>query len=153
MPALDLYAELEAIVDALDAASIEYALCGALALAVHGSPRATKDVDLVIAPGDVGRTKDVLRAVGYTLAAAPMAFRSGITVHRVSRVEGRELLTVDLLEAAGPLDAILATRSRVPWAGRTLAVVSRDALVAMKRLADRPQDRADLAALGEDDGE
>jgi hypothetical protein len=45
---LDLIAELEALVSALDAEKVEYALCGGLALAVHGYPRATKDIDLLV---------------------------------------------------------------------------------------------------------
>lgn len=33
---MDLYAELSALVHGFDAAGIDYALCGGLALAVHG---------------------------------------------------------------------------------------------------------------------
>ena len=39
---IDVYAELVAILEALEEAHIDYALCGALALAVHGAPRATR---------------------------------------------------------------------------------------------------------------
>ena len=46
--AFDLIAELEQLVDALHADAAEYALCGGLALAVHGHPRATKDIDLLV---------------------------------------------------------------------------------------------------------
>ncbi len=42
----DPYAELLALARALDAAGLEYALCGGLALAVYGAPRATRDIDL-----------------------------------------------------------------------------------------------------------
>lgn len=43
MPVFDIDAELAAIVDAFAARRVEHVVCGALALAVHGRPRATKD--------------------------------------------------------------------------------------------------------------
>ena len=64
---VDVYAEFLALVKALEAAHIEYALCGALALAVHGAPRATKDIDLIARkedhepPGEL-RTSSTSRA-------------------------------------------------------------------------------------------
>jgi hypothetical protein len=42
----DLYEEFKAIVSALEEHRIDYAVCGGLALAVHGLPRATVDIDL-----------------------------------------------------------------------------------------------------------
>ena len=42
--AVDLYAELTGIVSVLETRGIEYALCGGLALAIHGAPRATQDI-------------------------------------------------------------------------------------------------------------
>jgi hypothetical protein len=39
---LDLEAELDAVIGALSHAGIEYAVCGGLAMAIHGKPRATK---------------------------------------------------------------------------------------------------------------
>jgi len=38
---LDLYEELKAIISALEENGIDYALCGGLAMAVYGAPRAT----------------------------------------------------------------------------------------------------------------
>ena len=45
---MDLHQELVQLIDALEAAGAEYALCGGLALAVHGHPRFTKDIDLLV---------------------------------------------------------------------------------------------------------
>lgn len=104
----------------------------------------------MISPAALERTKTLLRALGYELSAAPMRFASGVTVHQVSRVVGREVMTVDLLLAEGPLAEVLEDRETLRWEHRPVSVVSRRALVAMKRLAGRPQDLADLAALGED---
>jgi hypothetical protein len=153
VPTFDLYEELRAIVDAFEARGVDHALCGAVALAIHGKPRATTDIDILVAPAEIDEAKTVLRALGYDLEAAPMTFASGIRVHRVSRVEGRELFTVDLLVAEPPLADAWRDRLVLSWRDKPLRVVSRDGLAAMKRLAGRPQDRADLHALGADDDE
>lgn len=55
---MSLYEELERVVLALDDAGVPHALCGGLAVAVHGHVRATKDIDLVILASDVERAKE-----------------------------------------------------------------------------------------------
>ena len=44
----DLVAELQSIARAFDRDGVEFALCGGLAVAVHGHVRATKDIDLLV---------------------------------------------------------------------------------------------------------
>jgi hypothetical protein len=68
----DLIAELEQLVDALERAHIEYALCGGLALAVHGHPRATKDIDLLVQPESVDRIRGIVRTLGFDVPARKM---------------------------------------------------------------------------------
>jgi hypothetical protein len=47
---IDLYDELSGIIDDFSRRGIDYALCGGLALAAHGIPRATMDIDLLVPP-------------------------------------------------------------------------------------------------------
>lgn len=144
----DLRALLDALATSLDAAGIPYAVCGALALAVHGHPRATKDIDLLAAPEDIAAIKAIARTHGFTIEALPMTFSaSGITVHRVSRISGNRLVTLDLLEGSGALAPVWAAREQVTTERGALWVVSRQGLVTMKLAAGRPQDLADLARL------
>ncbi len=145
---LDLRQELDALTRSLDAASIPYAVCGALALAIHGHPRATRDIDLVTVPAQVDAFKAVARAHGFTLEALPMTFTSsGITMHRLSRVVGTQILTLDVLMGDGPLSAVWDTRERRDTDRGPVWVVSRQGLVTMKLAAGRPQDLADLVRL------
>lgn len=62
MTALDVFRR---IVGALDRAGIPYMLTGSFASSYHGSPRATQDIDLVIAP-----SPDQVRALVRLLPAA-----------------------------------------------------------------------------------
>ncbi len=151
--ALDLIAELEALVDALAVASIEYALCGGLAVAVHGHPRATRDIDLLVQPHDVARISTIAKALGFDIPSRKMVFRAGKPdehhMQRVSKLDPdtHEMLSLDLL-FVGPVHQITwDERTVIPWRSRNLRIVSRDGLATMKRLAGRPQDLADIAAL------
>jgi hypothetical protein len=144
---MDLYAELAAVVDALDAEGVPYALCGALALAIHGAPRATKDLDLIARKEDEPKVRAAVRRAGYVFEALPMEFSSGIEVQRFSKlVDGRPLM-LDFLWALGPLEPIWARRVRVRWREGDLHVVSRDDLITLKLTAGRPQDLVDIQSL------
>lgn len=145
---VDVYAELVAILRALDDAGIEYALCGALALAVHGAPRATKDIDVIARKEDASRIRDVARRTGFVYEALPMEFSgSGIEVQRFSKlIDGRPLM-LDVLWLNPKLQTIWDDRQRLPWNEGTLSVVSRDGLITLKLTAGRAQDLVDIQSL------
>ena len=149
---LDLEEELRRVVEAFDSVSIPYALCGGLALAVHGHPRATIDIDLLVREEDVGRATDLAGVVGFTFKARPMTFSDGaVPIHRVTKVDASDgdTLMLDLLVVTPRTEHVWATRETRDWAGRTIAVVSREGLIALKRLRSSAQDLADIAALQE----
>lgn len=145
---IDVYAEFAAIVRALEDAELEYALCGALALAVYGAPRATKDIDLIARREDETRLREVVRAAGFTFEALPMTFSgSGIEVQRFTKlIDGRPLM-LDVLWLDPKLQPIWDDRQRLPWKEGTLSVVSRDGLITLKLTAGRPQDLVDIQSL------
>jgi len=146
--ALDLRTVLDALTTSLDEAGIPYAVCGALALAIHGHPRATKDIDLLTAPDQIVALKAVARVHGFTLEALPMTFSSSaIPIHRVSRLVGAQILTLDILDGSGVLAPVWNTRERLDTSRGSVWGVSRQGLITMKLAAGRPQDLADLARL------
>ena len=157
--ALDLIAEFEAVVEALHAAGIEYALCGGLAVAVHGHVRATKDIDLLVRAEDVPAIVALAKGLGFDVPARRMVFRAGKpdehVMQRVSKLdpETNDLLSLDLLVVGPFYEASWTTRISLPWKGSELSIVSRTGLATMKRQAGRPQDLADIAALEQTDDE
>ncbi len=147
MAEFDLYEELRYLIGALDTSALDYALCGGLALAVHGKPRATKDIDLLVHPDDLARLKVVLRALDYTIEAKPMVFANGTEVARISKLGEQAPFTIDLVLVGEALERAWSTRERHAIGELPLWVVSRAALIEMKRIAGRPQDLADIHAL------
>lgn len=153
---LDLYDELRAVTAGFDANSVAYALCGGLAMAVYGLTRATVDIDLLIPEECLGAAESTARELGYTIAAAPMSFAGGtIEIRRISKPDPDtgDLLMLDLLLATAPLTKVWHTRREVEWEHGGLWVVSREGLVALKRLRGSGQDLDDIVRLEEDSDE
>lgn len=149
---LDLTHELRGIVDALDAVGAVYALAGGLAVSIYATPRATQDIDLLLAVADVDRATVVLQPLGFRIAGRPMQVAGGrLDIQRLIKIDGTDVLPLDLLL---PRDAelvdILATRTEITWEGTRLWIVTVAGLRSLKRLRGSAQDRADLEALGPD---
>lgn len=146
----DLEEELAQLRDRLLDAGIEYALCGGLALGIHGHPRATVDVDILILPSDEQRVEAFAGKLGYTIKARPMSFSNEATEsRRISKVDPRdgETLMLDMLLVTPAVKEAWCTRQLVTWKERALSVVSSEGLIALKTLRSSKQDLADIAKL------
>lgn len=140
--------ELRGVLGALDDEGVPYALVGALAVAVWGAPRATKDIDLLVRAEDLERGRTSVRPQGFTLDAFPLEFKDGTTVQRVSKIDAEgNLMTLDFMIVDRTLESAWASRLRLPFGDREVSVVSREALIAMKIRAGRPQDVMDVQNL------
>src|SRR5690606_25051464 len=124
---------------------------GGWALAVHGAPRATTDLDLLVTEDDLARAIDAVRPLGFRHPAAPMCFPDGMRIQRITKIEGHEALTLDLLLVTEALEEVWAEREQVRELGGTRWVTGRAGLIRMKLWAGRTQALADVARLREDD--
>jgi acetolactate synthase regulatory subunit len=124
-------------------------VAGAVALAIHGVPRATTDLDLLVSPHDVDAVLGVARARGFGVEALPMKFSDGLEVRRVVKTDGAEMVTLDLLLVNANLEPVWASRQRVRTERGEFSVVSREGLIRMKAWAGREQDLADIRRLEE----
>lgn len=147
---IDLLAELRRIVQALDDHGIDYALCGGVALAIYGIPRATIDIDLMILPPEVERAAGALEGLGYRLRAADMALGGGaVTITRVVKrdPDSEDVLMVDVLHVTENLKQVWQGRQRVAWDRGAVVTVSRGGLVSLKRIRGSGQDLDDIRSL------
>jgi hypothetical protein len=151
---MDLQDELLKLIDRVNAEQVDYAICGGLAVAIHGYPRFTKDIDLLVRAPDLPRLAKILGALGFTLSSGRLLFGAGTPrqreIHRFSKAQGRDLLTVDLLLVNAGLEDAWGSRQVFDWRGRRVQVVSPEGLAHLKRLAGREQDLLDLKQLGFD---
>jgi hypothetical protein len=129
---------------------VEFLIVGAYALAFHGAPRASGDIDVFVRPSPVNaqRVFDALVRFGAPLASAgvaPADFAQPGTVYQVGLPPRR----IDLLTEISGLtfDEAWASRTTTEVEGRTVAFIGREALIRNKEATGRLKDIADIARL------
>ncbi len=146
--------ELYGLAEALAANRVEYAVCGGLAVAIHGRPRLTVDIDIVVAAQDIKRAAEIAASVGYDDVTGwirlPLNELGIGRLYRLNKISGEELLTLDLLEADSCQNAILSDRETFDVEGRSIQSLSRAAIITMKRMSDRTKDRLDVELLNDE---
>jgi predicted nucleotidyltransferase len=145
------------ILSDLNRAGIRYVLVGGIALIRHGVARATRDIDAVLEPGaeNIGRLRSLIAEWGATrpdgtpIPAETIA--DGETIHLATPHGALDLLP----ERAAPLSfAELMGRADIRRVdGVEAPICSLADLVALKRLAGRERDLADLSELEAAHGE
>ncbi len=148
---MNLQHELLVVVAALEAEQLNYAVCGGLAVAIHGFPRHTKDIDILIRESDLEAVKKVAASVGFDVESGLIRFQTGTPteqrVYRLVKMEGTEHLMLDLILVTSMLEQTWSSRIRLMLNDQPMNVVSHGGLLMMKRLAGRPIDQIDLARL------
>lgn len=137
---------------ALHAAGVRYLVIGAHALAVHGVPRGTQDLDLWIdaTPENAERVWNALVAFGAPLSSFEITVadfaRRGMVIQL-----GLPPNRIDLLTSITGVDnfaAAWASRVTHELEGIPTAFISRPLLITNKRATGRRKDLSDLEALG-----
>lgn len=150
------------LLGALDQAGVRAVVVGGVAVVLHGHPRLTVDLDLVVDldPANVSNALEVFARHGLRprLPVDPEAFADPVTREQWRRERGlvvfslhdpgNPLREVDVFaEEPLPFEELWAAAETMEISGAAVRVASIDHLVHMKRVAGRPQDIADIAAL------
>jgi predicted nucleotidyltransferase len=144
---LSLESELRQLVQRFNEAKIEYALCGGMAVALHGYPRFTKDIDFLVPSESLNRAIEVAATAGFLDDSGRIPFPDS-DVYRILKIEGSEYRILDLLVPKS-LDTLAWTqRLWFDWDGLPICSVSREGLIEMKLAAGRDIDRIDIKQLG-----
>ena len=129
---------------------VEFVVVGAYALAFHGIPRATGDIDILVRPSAENAAR-VLRALvrfGAPVQAAGVTeadFASGGVVYQIGLPPRR----IDVLtEISGvDFDAAWESRETATFDEATVFFLGREALIRNKRSTGRTKDLADAESL------
>ena len=145
---MDFNQDFRDMLVALNDAEVDYLVVGAYAVAAHGFPRATGDLDIWVRANPES-AENLLNAL--TVFGAPMHdvsaadFSSPSIVFQIGVPPGR----IDILTDGSGVnfDAAWANRMTVEIDGVKLSIIGRSDLIANKRATGRPKDIADLAFL------
>lgn len=141
--------ELSQLISALEENEIEYAVCGGLALTIHGFPRATFDIDILIRGESLEKIYLIAAEFGFDIRGLDMSFKeSAVEIRRVSKIDDDgEVLPLDLLLVTPKVEDVWETKEKLIWQDRELWIVSREGLIKMKTLAGRAKDLIDIDRL------
>jgi hypothetical protein len=141
-----LLEELSQLISALDENKIEYAVCGGLALTIHGFPRATFDIDILIRAESLEKAYKVAAKYGYDIRGLDISFKErAVEIRRVSKIDDDgEVLPLDFLLVTPSVEDVWETKQKLFWENKTLWIVSSEGLIKMKKLAGRAKDLIDI---------
>ena len=136
------------MIECLQREGVEFMLVGGYAVALHGWPRTTFDIDFWIManPQNAAAVMRALKAFG-----APLMDLTEEDFHRPGMVFqiGTEPQRIDILSAVSGVayeDAV-SRALKMEVDGLTLKVISLDDLIANKRASGRPKDIVDAMTL------
>jgi hypothetical protein len=154
--------DFELVFASLQRDDVRYLVVGGVAVVLHGHPRFTADLDLVVAldPGNAARALAALGRLGYRprdpVDAAQFADPSvrqrwmdekGLTVFTLWS-PAHPATEVDLfVREPFPFDEAWARATTIDLGGVRVPVASIEDLVALKRAAGRPKDLEDVRVL------
>jgi hypothetical protein len=143
-----LQRDLREFIELLNSQKVEYIVVGGHAVAYHGHPRFTGDIDFLLRPttANGARVIAVLHAFGFSeLSLTPGDFAKPEAIVQLGRPPNR----IDLLTSITAVDFDEAWASRVQGEldGLPVSFLGRDALIKNKQASGRAKDLADVATL------
>ncbi|HWL93397.1 MAG TPA: nucleotidyltransferase [Phycisphaerae bacterium] len=143
-----LHQDFKEFIELLNARGVKYLLVGGYAVAFHGVPRYTGDIDFVVEPSPENSIKliEVLRDFGFdSLRLNPSDFQREDQVLQL----GVEPVRIDVLTsiAGVKFDEAYREREEAEIRGLRVQIIGREHLLRNKRAAARPQDLADCAKI------
>ena len=151
---MDLAPDFDEFIGSLIAHRVEFLIVGAYALAFHGAPRYTGDIDILIRPtlDNASRTLAAIAAFGFP--TSDLTAGDLIDSRRMLEM-GVEPVQIHIMSSITGVqwDEAWATRAVGTCGRHEMAFIGRDAFLRNKRAAGRPKDLADIDALtpGESD--
>jgi len=132
----------------LNSRGVDYVIVGAHSLALHGRPRYTGDLDILVRPTfeNAHMLVHILNEFGF----AESGFKAADFLEAEQLIQlGRPPTRIDLLTSITGVSSEEAFATKVPAEldGIPVFVLGKDALIRNKRAVGRPQDLADLNVL------
>ena len=145
---MDLYKDFADLCSLLNAKAVEYLIVGGHAVAFHGAPRYTGDLDFLVGPSieNVTRMLNAIREFGFP--SADLAPEYLIEQQKIVQM-GHVPVQVHIMTRISGVswDEAWNSREAGAYAGVPVFFIGRTPLVMNKLSTGRTKDRADVEAL------
>jgi hypothetical protein len=146
---VDLAPDFNEFCGLLNAHRVEFVIVGAHALAFHGAPRYTGDLDILVRPieDNAVRLLSAIKAFGFT--TIPLAAADVITPTKVIEM-GVAPVQIHVSNIDGvSWEEVWTSRQAGTLGAHPLSFIGRDTFIRNKLVSGRPKDLADVEALRE----
>ncbi|MBI2070670.1 MAG: hypothetical protein HYT79_08720 [Elusimicrobia bacterium] len=144
------------VADIFEKKSLDYAIVGGFAVALHGAVRGTVDLDLVLKLSRESfiLAEEALNSIGLV---SRLPVKAGqVFDFRQEYIQNKNLIAwsfhnpdhpVEIVDIILTHDLAKLKTKKIKTGGRSLPVIAIEDLIAMKELSGRPQDKSDAEAL------
>ena len=142
--------DFEKLLALFNAHEVEYVVVGGYALAFHGVPRVTGDLDLLVKP-DHENAGRILAALDEFDFASMQLTRADFAMPGKVVELGEPPVQIDIMTGLTGLswEEVATGKVRTEYGRTPVYIIGRESLVANKRAMGRQRDLADLEAIGE----
>jgi hypothetical protein len=147
---MEIQKDFKELFECFNANRVSYLIVGGYAMAFHGAPRFTGDIDLYVKP-DPENAERILKALDmFGFGGLDLAFEDFVQPDKVVQL-GVPPVRIDLVTSISGVSWEDAFKGAVNgrYGDVPVLYIGRDALVLNKRATGRNLDAADLEALGE----
>ena len=146
---MELAPDFDEFFGSLIARDVEFLIVGAYALALHGAPRFTGDIDVFIRPTTANAERLLAAIAAFGFPSAGLRPENLTSPDRVLQM-GVEPVQIHVMSAISGVtwDDAWAGRQSGRCGSRDLPFIGRREFVANKRAAGRLKDLADIEAIG-----
>lgn len=144
---------LRVVFESFQRHEVKYAVIGGIAAVLHGVPRATFDLDILIeaTPDNAQRLLTALLEAG--LGTAALTSVSEVLANEITIFRDRVRIDVQTSTPGLSFEDAWANRETMSYRGQDFFIVSRADLIAAKRAAGRSVDLEDIRLLELGDSE
>jgi len=148
---MEVQKDLRDLLELLNAHKVEYLIAGAYALAFHGAPRYTGDMEICVKPNSTNAQRIMAALNDFGFGSAELSATDFETEDRVVEL-GLPPVRVDIVTSITGVSWEEAASGRIEGKYGDVFVyyIGRQQFISNKRALGRKKDLADLEALGEE---
>jgi hypothetical protein len=149
---VELARDFDEFFSCLTAHNVEFVIIGAYALAFHGVPRFTGDIDVLIRPTPANGARLLTALDDFGFPVEQLQPADVIQPNRILQM-GVEPVQIHVMSSVSGVtwDEAWEGRKVGPCGAHELPFIGRREFIRNKRAAGRLKDLADIEALGDDD--
>jgi hypothetical protein len=148
---MEIQEDFKELLELFNAHKVEYIVVGGYALAFHGAPRFTGDIDLLVKP-DIKNARHILAALkDFGFASLNISESDFVALGNVIQL-GVPPIRIDIMTSLTGVDWENAHAGKVAadYGGVAVHFLGKKEYITNKKALGRKKDLADLEALGED---